>query len=176
MPSAVRSTAARPTSGPPASLLDRLLDEPPITHPGPGGRSGNPGDRGDGGGAYRAAILRDLAWLFNTTRPTPAASAGSFVARSVVHYGLPPLAGRRTGEDDAFVLARALREAIVRFEPRLRPEAVRVRPESGARGAAGHRLRFLVEAELAGGTAGDRWLLRTEVDLDTGHAMLDELR
>ena len=68
------------------SLLDRLTDE-------------GPGAPGRGVSVtvseLRRSVLRDLTWLFNTTRPfAPDAIEGRpQVGNSVLNYGLPPLSG-----------------------------------------------------------------------------------
>ena len=75
-------------------------------------------------------MLRDLAWLFNTTR----LEAGSvdlrrapLVRRSVLNFGLPALSGKATSSLDVVTLERAIRQAILDYEPRILPGTLQVR-------------------------------------------------
>jgi type VI secretion system protein ImpF len=127
----------------------------------------------------RACVLRDLAWLFNTRNLSqhalragdPAGRADALdphacphAAASVVNYGIPALAGRTSPDPE--LVADELREAIRRFEPRLRARTVKVQPVAEAQ--AGHALAFDVEAELLSEPAALRLLMRTLIDLEDG--------
>src|SRR5262245_8050102 len=105
------------------SLLDRLTDEAP----GAAGGRGLSTTLSD----LRRNVLRDLAWLFNTTQVLNAESAEAWpqVRNSVLNYGLPPLAGTHASAVDVTRLERALRQAIIDFEPRILPESVTVKAE-----------------------------------------------
>src|SRR3954468_22601424 len=71
----------------------------------------------------RQAVLRDLAWLFNATRleATDDLSRTPLVRRSVLNFGLPALSGTEASSLDIGDLARAIRDAILTFEPRILP-------------------------------------------------------
>ena len=96
------------------SLLDRLTDNDPekkresansnlITH-----------------AALRRNVLRDLQWLFNTINHDASGdlSALPHVNRSVVNFGVAPLAGKRMSDIEWHDIQRKLTEAIINFEPR----------------------------------------------------------
>jgi type VI secretion system protein ImpF len=71
-------------------------------------------------------------------------------------------------------LARTLRDAIVRFEPRLDPDSIVVRVHADKEQMDGRTLTFEIEAELIAEPAPLRLLLTSVVDLDSGHATLAE--
>ena len=69
----------------------------------------------------RESVLRDLAWLLNTTNLAAAQDLGRYpqVASSVLNFGMPDLSGTSVAGTDSATLERALRQAIVDFEPRI---------------------------------------------------------
>ncbi len=76
----------------------------------------------------RQAVLRDLGALFNAVQPIGhAADAYPMLADSVLNFGLPPLSGQLASKLDVTVLERAIRDAIVRFEPRILAQTLDVR-------------------------------------------------
>ncbi|MCK7582603.1 MAG: GPW/gp25 family protein [Chromatiales bacterium] len=60
----------------------------------------------------RQAVLRDLAWLFNATRPTRHRLGLAYpeAERSVVNYGLPALSGETASSLDVMELERIIRQ------------------------------------------------------------------
>jgi type VI secretion system protein ImpF len=117
------------------ALLDRLTDEEP------GRTKPEPIDRRVMSKArFRAAVLRDLRWLLSATRLERGddVKAGRpddqgqvwrpddlmpwpLIRESVLNYGLPALAGRTLSSAIAG-MESSIREAIVRFEPRILPD------------------------------------------------------
>jgi type VI secretion system protein ImpF len=71
-------------------------------------------------------------------------------------------------------LAHTLREAIIRFEPRLVPDSVVVTTHADKTQMDGRTLTFEIEADLAAEPAPMRLLLASVVDLESGHATLAE--
>src|SRR4051794_37739292 len=69
----------------------------------------------------RDAVLRDLAWLFNATRLEGSIPLDKLplVRRSVLNFGLPSLSGQTASTVEIVDLERALRQAILDFEPRI---------------------------------------------------------
>lgn len=152
------------------SLLDRLTDEAP-------------GERAaTSGGAVtlselRRSVLRDLNWLFNTTQLLKAeeAEAWPLVTNSVLNYGLPPLSGVTASGLDVRKLERALRQAILDFEPRILPDSVSVRAEVDPQSLDHHNLISLhIEALLWAQPVPIELLLRTQFDLESGQNRVDE--
>lgn len=77
----------------------------------------------------RASVKRDLETLFNATSLESTEDLDAFprMRRSVLNYGAPDLMGRIASGIDARALERRLREAIINYEPRMRPDTVKVR-------------------------------------------------
>ena len=107
----------------------------------------------------RQAVLRDLNWLFNAVQPLGAAATPyPGVADSVLNFGLPPLSGQLASKIDVSVLERAIRQAILRFEPRILRETLEVRAVrhgKRARHAQHHRVPDSGASVVAAGAAGD---------------------
>ena len=90
------------------SLLDRLSDDEPGT------TQESRAMREFSLVRLRETVLRDLAWLLNTTNLASAQSLAAYplVAESVLNFGVPELAGRMISTTDGVSLERALRQSI----------------------------------------------------------------
>src|SRR6476661_6650431 len=77
----------------------------------------------------RESVLRDLAWLFNATQleAVDNLAKGPFVRRSVLNFGLPAMSGKAVSSLDVTDLTRAVREAILTFEPRILPHTLEIK-------------------------------------------------
>jgi type VI secretion system protein ImpF len=130
------------------SLLDRLTDNDP----------------------ERKQESRDLVWLLNTThlRSTQDLDDYPLVARSVLNFGLPDLAGRTSSTVEAGVLEQAIRKVILDFEPRLVARTLRVKLAVDDSQMNHNAMTFDIEAELWAQPLPLRLFLRTAVDLETG--------
>ena len=146
------------------SLLDRLTDE----HPGE--RVEADERRVMSKTQLRQAVLRDLAALFNAIQPLGAqAEAYPQVAQSVLQFGLPPLSGRLASSLDVTVLEGLIRQAIIRFEPRILPETLQVRALEAASVLDTHNvIEFEIRGELWSHPVPLEVLLRTQLDLEAG--------
>ncbi|HET9358202.1 MAG TPA: type VI secretion system baseplate subunit TssE [Vicinamibacterales bacterium] len=154
------------------ALLDRLTDEEPD-------KTQEPLEaRVVSKSRLRQSVLRDLAWLFNATRLEAVADLTTMpaVRRSVVNFGLPALSGRTASSLDVTDLARAVREAIVTFEPRILPATLQVKTLLDA-GALDHHNVIGVEirGELWAQPVPLEFLVRTEFDLETGNVQVSDL-
>jgi type VI secretion system protein ImpF len=151
------------------SLLDRLTDEAP-------------GERSKGGGSVtlselRRSVLRDLNWLFNTSQLLKAEEAESWpqVRNSVLNYGLPPLSGQAASGLNLGKLERALRQAILDFEPRILRDSVSVKAQLDRQSLDHHNVISLhIEALLWAQPVPIELLLRTQFDLESGQNRVDE--
>ena len=105
------------------SLLDRLIDDDP------GKRRESHDKRVISMSRLRKSVLRDLAWLLNTTHLASSEELDDYpsVAHSVLNYGVSELAGQLVSSLDAGQMEQALRQAIIDFEPRILPQSLRVR-------------------------------------------------
>ena len=105
------------------ALLDRLTDDEPD-------RALEPrAERLISRQHMRQSVLRDLGWLFNATRAADADDwpGAPLALRSVVNFGLPALAGETASTLDVIQLERAMRQAILEFEPRIDPGSLKLR-------------------------------------------------
>jgi type VI secretion system protein ImpF len=135
------------------------------------------------------AVLRDLAWLFNSTRleraRTPIDSrlpagddltAAPEANRSVINFGLPPLSGRAAVSMDITELERAIRQAIIDFEPRILPATLRVKAIVTANAIDHHNvIGVQIQGQLWSQPVPLELLVRTEIDLETGKVEIADL-
>jgi len=153
------------------ALLDRLTD------PDPSASSETDEMRVVGKVRLRAAVLRDLSWLLNTMQVLgDGAELYPQAADSVLSYGLPPMAGKLASRVDVGHLERAIRQAILRFEPRVLREGLQVKALETERVLDAHNV---IELEIRGNLwsqpAPLSLLLRTRIDLEAGHVTLRDL-
>jgi type VI secretion system protein ImpF len=125
----------------------------------------------------RQCILRDLSWLLNTPylASTEDLSLYPNVQQSVLNYGLPSFAGSAVARLSSTEIERAIKEAVLRFEPRLLEKTVKVRLVSGGAGEQSqHALQIEIEAELWAQPVPLRMFMKTELDLELGAVHLTE--
>jgi type VI secretion system protein ImpF len=123
----------------------------------------------------REGVLRDLAWLLNTTNllsVTPAQNL-PHVANSVLNYGVPDISGNSVSNLNVSRLERAIRQAIWDFEPRLIRSTVTVKARAGD-SAEHNKLTFEIEADLWAQPYPERLYLKTELDLERGAVQVSE--
>ena len=118
----------------------------------------------------RQAVLRDLGALFNAVQPLGSvADAYPLLAGSVLNYGLPPLSGQLASKLDVSVLERAIREAIVRYEPRILPDTLQIRALEATSVLDTHNvIEFEIRGHLWSQPVPLEILLRTQLDLEAG--------
>jgi type VI secretion system protein ImpF len=146
------------------ALLDRLTDEEPDKKLEPRLQRVISKRR------MREAVLRDLAWLFNTTRLDANMDPATlpYARKSVVNFGLPPLSGQTASSIDVSDLERAIRQAIVDFEPRILPGTLRVRALEAGRFEHHNVIGVEISGQLWSQPIPLELLVRTEIDLETG--------
>lgn len=149
------------------SLLDRLTDEEPSK------AVEGPDKRVLSLTQLKSSVLRDLAWLFNTTAQFDPQTGSQIAAgSSVVNFGLPALAGHTASSVDVHQVERLLCDAIAAFEPRILRQSLRVRAQL-EHGQMNHNaLSFEIEGDLWAQPMPLRLLLRTDLDLETGHVQV----
>jgi len=145
------------------SLLDRLTDDDPT----------NPKESADKRvlslTQLKASVLRDLAWLLNTTSLLDAdATLHTPAGTSVVNFGLPALAGNSASNVDVSALETLIHQAIATFEPRILRHTLRVRARATAE-MNHNALSFEIEGDLWAQPVPLRLMLQTDLDLETGH-------
>jgi type VI secretion system protein ImpF len=123
----------------------------------------------------RQAVLRDLAWLLNATNLVTVEedlSERPALAASTLNFGIPGFAGMIESSGRVTALEKELAAAIKRFEPRIRPESLRVR----ARGSdeASTSLVFEIEGELWAQPVPVALFVQTQIEVETRLAVVSE--
>jgi type VI secretion system protein ImpF len=154
------------------ALLDRLTDEEPDKKLEPREQRVLSRSR------LRQAVLRDLAWLFNATRLEAGVDLGkvAHVRRSVVNYGLPALSGSTASTLDVIDLTKAIKQAILDFEPRILASTLQVRAVVDAGQLDHHNIIGVeIHGQLWAQPVAIELLVRTEIDLETGKVEIADL-
>jgi type VI secretion system protein ImpF len=146
------------------SLLDRLMDDEPQS------QQESREKRVMSLKRLREAVLRDLAWLMNTSDLTSTEDLRDYplVGQSVLNYGLPVLAGHTVSNVDLPAIERLLKQAILNFEPRILKNTLKVRVAVADDQMNHNAMSFLIEGELWAQPVPQRLFLKTEIDLETG--------
>ncbi|WP_310385757.1 type VI secretion system baseplate subunit TssE [Roseateles sp.] len=154
------------------ALLDRLTDdEPDALHE-------SSETRVIGRNQLREMVLRDLAWLFNSTAP------GDYIdwthaphaRKSVLNYGLPALSGSSASNVDPKLLQDRVKQAILDHEPRILPHTLTVETVISDKQLDHHnQIGFRIAGQLWAQPVPLELLLRTDIDLETGRVAVREL-
>ena len=154
------------------ALLDRLTDDNPES------QVESTDARVINRNRLRDLVLRDLAWLLNTSAPGPSVDweGAPHARRSVLNYGLPVLSGETASTVDPALLQAGVRQAILDFEPRILPDTLVVEALVSADLMDRHnQIGFRISGQLWAQPLPLELLLRTDVDLETGHVAVREL-
>ena len=153
------------------ALLDRLTDDEPDKKLEPRQQ------RVISKRKLREAVLRDLTWLFNTTRLDPDMDPAKlpYARRSVINFGLPALSGQTSSSLEVTELERAVRQAILDFEPRILPASVRVRALESGNFENHNVIGVEISGQLWAQPVPIDLLVRTEIDLETGQVEVADL-
>jgi len=154
------------------ALLDRLIDDEPR-------KTVEPREnRVLSKAALRRAVLRDLAWLFNTTRLEHHSEFAAYpeAEKSVINFGLPALSGETASTFNPVALEQSIKRAIVDFEPRISAASLQVETQTGSSELDSHNLILVqIRGSLWAQPVPLEFLLRTEVDLETGSVEIQDL-
>ncbi|ALV07126.1 type VI secretion system baseplate subunit TssE [Roseateles depolymerans] len=152
------------------ALLDRLTDDDPTS------RVEAEERRMMSKSQLRQAVLRDLGWLFNAVQPVGKALEGHpQVAASVLNFGLPALSGQLASKIDVSHVERAIRQAILRFEPRILESTLEVRALEADSVLDTHNvIEFEIRGHLWSQPVPLEILLRTQMDLEAGQVQVRE--
>lgn len=126
----------------------------------------------------RRAVLRDLAWLLNTTNlaATEELDGASLAMKSTINFGIPSFAGLVTSGRRLGSLEAGIAEAIRAFEPRIRPNSLKVRlrpPQDNQPSAA---ITFEIQGELWAQPVPQQLFLETMIELETRMAVVTDAR
>jgi type VI secretion system protein ImpF len=156
------------------SLLDRLTDNEP------GSRSEPLEARVLSKKQLREAVLRDLSWLFNAVCEEPDLRhpdrervrmwhEAPLARDSVLNFGIPPLSGQSVSVLQFPIIEEQIRQAILRFEPRLLPETLKVVALEATHVLDTHNMiEFEIRGHMWAQPVPLEVLLRTKLDLEAG--------
>lgn len=152
------------------ALLDRLTDDEPES------RVESREQRVLSVRRLRECVLRDLAWLLNTTPLSQTEDLSDFphAKQSTIDFGFTDLAGVTLSGLDPGELERRIREAIRCFEPRVLPKTLRVRAVFPEDPQHRNALAFEIEGELWGQPLPTALYLKSEIDLEDGSMTVAE--
>ncbi|MHA7772596.1 type VI secretion system baseplate subunit TssE [Roseibium sp. M-1] len=96
-----------------------------------------------------AEVRHDLQALLNTVNLNSTQDLSDFpeVATSIINYGLPDLSVHIVDTVRIDRLADDIREALIRFEPRMDPRTLQVHRDENAEGET-FKVRFIIKAEI----------------------------
>jgi type VI secretion system protein ImpF len=146
-------------------LLDRLTDTAPQS------RVEAEDTRVMNKAQIREAVLRDLSWLLNSVQPLGAELGRLYpaAADSVINFGLPAMSGQLASKIDVHLLERAIKQAILRFEPRVMEDSLEVKALDASSVLDTHNvIEFEIRGFMWAQPVPLELLLRTQVDLEAG--------
>jgi type VI secretion system protein ImpF len=126
----------------------------------------------------RESVLRDLAWLLNATQleAVEGLAKAPFARRSVLNFGLPSLSGKTASSLDVMDLTRAIRDAILTFEPRILPPSLEIRTLLDGGDLEHHNVIGIeIHGQLWAQPVPLEFLVRTDFDLETGKVRVTDL-
>jgi len=152
------------------SLLDRLTDHAPES------RREGADQQSLSMQALRQAVLRDLAWLLNTTNldTTQPLGAGSLPAGSTINFGIPGFTGMIAASGRMPALETSIANAIRAFEPRIKPDTLKVRVREQSEETPTPSLIFAIEGELWAQPVPQQLFLETAIELETRLAVVTD--
>lgn len=143
-------------------LLDRLTDDEPQK------KEESRAQRVVSIQRYRKGVLRDLAWLFNTSAHLPSEGKRQFkisdypeAARSVLNYGTRQLFGLTAPDMEA--LEQEIQQAIATFEPRVLPNTFFVKATMDRQ-----VVTIEVSGELWANPIPEKLFIKTKIDIEAG--------
>jgi len=155
------------------ALLDRLTDHEPHK------RTEQPDAVFVNEARLRDALLRDLGWLLNARDAWDHIDMEGLehVQRSVINYGMPPLAGQLLSVLDWKDVEKNIRNSILAFEPRILPKTLTVTLQASEEQLNQHNtLQFEIRCQFWSMPYPIELLIKTSMDLETGQVSLQNLR
>jgi type VI secretion system protein ImpF len=124
---------------------------------------------------FHRAVLRDLTWLLNASAKAPIEELDLFpeVARSVLNYGMPDIAGTTESMVTPQTVERMVRNAILLFEPRIMRNTLSVRAVESHK-PVGNVLAIEIRAQVFAQPLPESLFVKTDVDLETGMCQVQD--
>ncbi|MFI5379647.1 MAG: type VI secretion system baseplate subunit TssE [Tepidisphaerales bacterium] len=150
-------------------LVDRLTDDDPAT------RMESREKRSISMRQFQKALLRDLTWLLNSPSKTDREHIEEFpeVGRSVLNFGMPDFTGLTHSDVTPQQVEKAIRQAILLFEPRIVKDSLVIRVVVN-RQVAGNLLAVEIRGQVWAQPVPEQFFVKTEVDLETGQVNLSD--
>ena len=125
----------------------------------------------------RDAVLRDLSWLLNSVQSLGRlAQQYPQAADSVLNYGLPPMSGQLASRVDVGQLERTIKQAILRFEPRVMEDSLEVKALEASSVLDTHNvIEFEIRGFMWAQPVPLELLLRTQIDLEAGQVEVRDM-
>ena len=152
------------------SLLDRLTDERPDK------KKESAGDSELSQHELKNAVIRDLGSLLNSVNLSVVEDLDDYpeVKKSVLNYGVPELSGHSMSSVNAKEMEKAVRLAILEFEPRIIRNSLRIKVSADRNSMAHNALSFSIEGAIFGQPAPFQVLLQSRLDLESGDFVVTE--
>ena len=150
-------------------LLDRLTDDEPKKQ-----REGR-NQRVMTMRRYRQAVLRDLAWLLNTSAHIDRDGLDEFeeVTSSVLNFGVKDISGMKASSLSAEEMRYQLMEALRHFEPRIISNTISIKIAMTPEEMNNRSIQFEIWGDLWSQPIPESLFIKTEIDLETGECSLD---
>ena len=118
--------------------------------------------------------VRDLILLLNSWEVLPRSDHpySQEMLSSVVNYGVPNMSGRSTRPSILQEYQTAVRNAVLRFEPRLNPDSLVVEVSALPPPVGSAEFGLRIEGELLGLDSARRLSFRSKVSASTGRVVL----
>lgn len=126
--------------------------------------------------AIRREVSRDLETLLNTVNLESIEDLEDceHVRRSILNYGLPDVTHRTIDEAGVTDVVAEIEDALIRFEPRLLKETIRVRRDEEA-DIAQLIVRFIVRADMFSDPLKVPVEFFADVQMDSGKVLISRL-
>jgi type VI secretion system protein ImpF len=153
------------------ALLDRLTDLAPLSS------VESDDTRVMNKSQIRDAVLRDLSWLLNSVQSLgKQAEQYPQAGDSVLNYGLPAMSGQLASRVDVGVLERTIKNAILRFEPRVMEDSLEVKALEATSVLDTHNvIEFEIRGFMWAQPVPLELLLRTQIDLEAGQVEVRDM-
>jgi type VI secretion system protein ImpF len=151
-------------------LLDRLTDDEPAA------KQESRDKRVMSSQQLRRSVLRDLAWLLNTSNHLDAAEIKDFplVAGSVLNFGIADLCGQTSSSVDVLDVERMVQTAVQRFEPRILANSLTVHATADEDRMGTNAVAFEIRGMLWAQPLPEQLYVKTDVDLETGQCTVQD--
>jgi type VI secretion system protein ImpF len=124
----------------------------------------------------RDIIRRDLSWLLNSNNQDTIIDAEAYphICNSVLNYGVREVVGDYSTERRAAEIRKAVKRAIIAFEPRIKEGTLEVIARTNDEKSLS-LIEFDIRADMWAQPLPMELYLRSQVDLTTGHLSIESV-